>query len=205
MTKVFKLKKTNTNLTKLQTIKDEYKNMIETSKLEEQKNIAKFLNESRDENQFWHRYNKILGRKDINIVEPIFDNTANQYIFDDSVISDKLADYHINKHSNNTYNELFKTKIESELNQILNKTQVDIENVFFTDADIKHAIKSANQNAAPGPDRLTLNIIEHGGNLLVKSLTLLMQSSYYIGYFRKLRKRENRIYIKKPDKETYHQ
>ena len=67
MTKVFKLKKTNTNLTKLQTIKDEYKNMIETSKLEEQKNIAKFLNESRDENQFWHRYNKILGRKDINI------------------------------------------------------------------------------------------------------------------------------------------
>ena len=73
------------------------------------------------------------------------------------------------------------------------------------EADIKNAIKTANKHAAPGPDRITTELIENGGELLTKILTLLMQASFYIGYFPKECKKENRIYIKKSDKESYHQ
>ena len=54
--------------------------MINKSKIEEQKNITNFLSEAHDENQFWHRYNKVLGRKNNNIMEPIIDETTNEYI-----------------------------------------------------------------------------------------------------------------------------
>ena len=48
---------------------------------------------------------------------------------------------------------------------------------------------------------MTTELIENGGELLTKSLTLLKQASYYIGYLPQELKKENRIYIKKPDKE----
>ena len=58
-----------------------------------------------------------------------------------------------------------------------------MENVYFAEADIEHAIKKAHKNSAPGPDRITVELIENGGDLLIKSLTILMQACYYMGYF----------------------
>ena len=43
-------------------------------------------------------------------------------------------------------------RTEKDLSNILKNTAVDIENVFFVEADIKHAIKTANKHAAPGPE-----------------------------------------------------
>ena len=50
--------------------------MINTSKIEEQH----FLNERHDESQFWHKYNKVLGRNNNAIMEPIINKTTNEYI-----------------------------------------------------------------------------------------------------------------------------
>ena len=50
---------------------------------------SNLLNNSRDSGQFWHRYDKIIGRKSNNIVEPIFDKDSQTYIFDDEIISEK--------------------------------------------------------------------------------------------------------------------
>ena len=47
--------------------------------------------------------------------------------------------------------------------------------------------------------------MEHGGEIPTKSITLLMQASYTIGYILEEWNRENQIYIKKPDKINYHQ
>ena len=58
-------------------------------------------------------------------------------------------------------------------------------------------IKISNKNSAAGPVRITTELIEHGGGTLTKSITLLMQASYSIGYIPEEWKRENKIYIKK--------
>ena len=60
--------------------------MIDKSKIEEQKNITNFLNVAQNENQFWHRYINVLRRKNNNIIESIFDETRNEYIFEDSKV-----------------------------------------------------------------------------------------------------------------------
>ena len=76
------------------------------------KNITNFLNEAQDENQFWHRYNKALGRKNNHIIEPTFDETMNEYIFEDSKISDEVIYHHIEKISKRSYNASFKKNRE---------------------------------------------------------------------------------------------
>ena len=77
--------------------------------------------------------------------------------------------------------------------------------VFFGKQHVKQAIKSSNINSAPGPDTITLDLIENGGDLLALCLTHLMLACYFVGYFPRPWKMENRIYLKKSDKEHYHQ
>ena len=45
-----------------------------------------------------------------NNIEPIFDETTNEYIFQDSKISEKLIQHHIQKISKRSYNAPFKKK-----------------------------------------------------------------------------------------------
>ena len=40
------------------------------------KSNTKFLNESKDSTQVWHRYGKVLAKKTNNIVEPIYDTES---------------------------------------------------------------------------------------------------------------------------------
>ena len=61
--------------------KKEYESLIMESKLKQQTSDSNFLNKSRDSSQFWHRYDKLIGRKPNNIVEPIFDIKTHKYTF----------------------------------------------------------------------------------------------------------------------------
>ena len=90
--------------------------------------------------------------------------------------------------------------MEKEITTILENTETSPSNIYFTEDDIKYAIKISNKNLAPGPDRITAELIEHGGETLTKSITLLMQASYSIECIPEEWKRENEIYIKKTDK-----
>ena len=51
-------------------VKEKYQTAISEGKLKQYNSNTKFLNESKDSTQFWHRYNKVLGKKTNNIVEP---------------------------------------------------------------------------------------------------------------------------------------
>ena len=95
--KKFKIRQSSSNLSLPQSAKARYQNMINKSKVEEQNNISTFSNEAQDEKQFWHRYNKVLGRKNNNIIEALFDETTNEHIFEGSKISEKLIQHHIEK------------------------------------------------------------------------------------------------------------
>ena len=78
--------------------------IIKESKIKDQKNTIKFINESRDENQFWHRYKKVQGRKKNNTVEAILDKTTKTYVLEDCEI-EKLKQHHINKTISNNHNK----------------------------------------------------------------------------------------------------
>ena len=170
--------------------KKEYENLIMESKLKQQNSDSNFLNNSRDSNQFWHRYDKLIGRKSNNVVEPIFDSNLQTYIFDDKLISDKLTKHHVEKTANyDLGNSNFKTEIEKKIDETMTSNKLS-DTVFFGEKEVKQAIKSSNLNSAPGPDRITLDLIENGGNLLILCLTHLMQACYFIGYFPKTWKME---------------
>ena len=72
--------------------------------------------------------------------------------------------------------------MEKEITTILENKETSPSNICFTEDDIKYAIKISNKTSAPGLDRITTELIEHGGETLTKSITLLMQASYSIGY-----------------------
>ena len=138
-------------------------------------------------------------------MEPILDKITNTYIFEDFKISEKLKQHNINKTISNNHDKTFRKEVEKEITTILENTETSPSNIYFTEDDIKYAIKISNKNSAPGPDRITAELIEHGGETLTKSITLLMQASYSIGYISEEWKRENKIYIQKSEKTNYHQ
>ena len=86
-------------------------NMVNKSKVEEQNNISNFSNEAQDEKQFWHRYNKVLGRKNNNIIEALFDETRNEHIFEGSKTPEKIIQHHIEKINKRSYNVSFEKNI----------------------------------------------------------------------------------------------
>ena len=70
-----------------------------------------FLDSSKDSTQFWHRYRKVLGTKNGNVIEPLYNNALNTYIFKDEDISNILYNYHINKEKeDDKYDNFFKAK-----------------------------------------------------------------------------------------------
>ena len=120
-----------------------HQNLIGMSKLSFHKKQTEYLNQSRDATQFWHRYEKVVGRKTNNTVEPIFDSNSSTYIFDDEVISNRLHDYHIAKSASSlNYNDSFKMSVEEKLQQILNHVECDSCQIFFGEEHIKDAIRS---------------------------------------------------------------
>ena len=54
------------------------------------------------------------------------------------------------------------------------------------------------------PDYITCELVLNGGKNLVAAINILIQASYQLGYFLKPWKKENKIYLKKPEKSSYH-
>ena len=66
--KQHRVRQSPANLEKMEKAKKEYKSLITESKLKQQNSDTNFLNNSRDSIQFWHKYDKLIGRKSNNIV-----------------------------------------------------------------------------------------------------------------------------------------
>ena len=98
----------------------------------------------------------------------------------------------------------FKHEIEEEIDSVLELNETSSSEIFFNITHIKQAIKNSNKSSAPGLDRITVQLLQNGEEQLFHCLTHLMQASYFLAYFPKPWKKENRIYLKKPDKESYH-
>ena len=66
----YKLRQSPANLRKIVEVKGKYQTAISEPKLKHYKFNTKFLNESKDSTQFWHRYDKVLARKQITLLSP---------------------------------------------------------------------------------------------------------------------------------------
>ena len=73
----------------------------------------------------------MLRRKNNNIIEQIFVETTNEYIFEDSKISEKLIQHRIKKISKRSYNASFEKNIEKNLSDTLKKIQQQILKMYF--------------------------------------------------------------------------
>ena len=92
-----------------------------------------------------------------------------------------------------------KHEIEEEMDYVLELNQTSSSEIFFKIIQIKQAIKNSNKSSALGPDHITVELVKNDGKLF-HCLTHLIQASYFLGYFPKPWKKENRIYLKNPDK-----
>ena len=110
-----KLRQSPANLRKMEEVKEKCQTAFSEAKLKQYKSNVKFLNESKDSTQFWHRYNKVLGKKANNIVEPIYDIESGLHIFDDQKKSETLQKYHIEKTGKNEFDLQFEHEIEEQI------------------------------------------------------------------------------------------
>ena len=193
----YKLRQSPANLQKMEEVKEKYQTAISEAKLKQYKSNTKFLNESKDSTQFWHRYNKALGKKTNNIVEPIYDTESGQHIFDDKKISEKPQKSHTEKIGKNEFDLQFKHEIKEEIDSVFELNQTSSSEIFFKITHIKQAIKNSNKSSAPGPDQISVELVQNGGEQLFHCLIHLMHASYFLGYFPKPWKKENQIYLKK--------
>ena len=148
----YKLRQSLENLRKMEEVKEKY----QTAFLRQNSNYksnTKFLNKSKDSTQFWQRYDKVLGKKTNNIVEPIHDTEFGLHIFEDKKISEKLQKFHIEKIGKNEFDLEFKHEIEEiEIDSILELNQTSSSEIFLNITHIKQAIKNSDKSSDPGPD-----------------------------------------------------
>ena len=98
----------------------------------------------------------------------------------------------------------FKHETEDEIDSVLELNQTSSSEILLNIPHINQAIKNLNKSSAPGPDRITVELVENGGEQLFQCLTHLMPASCFLRYFSKPWKKENYTNLKKSDKESYH-
>ena len=77
------------------------------------------MNSSKDNEELWHRFNKIQNNKGKNIFEPL-QTGPNKYTFSDPYISNILKETHIDRSkSNNNFDDNFKINLENKLKEII--------------------------------------------------------------------------------------
>ena len=135
------------------------------------------------------------------------------YDFDDEVIAKRLEDVHIRRSLATTYSfdHSFKTKIDAEVEQHMNQERArhpsswseEPYNADLTKHEIEASILGVKENGSLGPDGLHPKMLKFGGKLVVDATVMLLQFSWYIAQFASSFKRQNMIYLQKPDKPDY--
>ena len=161
-------------------VKVKYQPAISEVKLKQYESNTKFLNKSKDSTQFWNRYDKVLGKKANNIVEPIYATESGLHIFDDRKISEKLQKFHIEKIGKNEFYLQLKHEIEEEIDSVLELNQTSSSEIFFKITHMKQAIKNSNESSAPGPDHITVELVQNGEEQLFHCFTHPMQAIIFL-------------------------
>ena len=105
---------------------------------------------------------------------------------------------------NNSFDDNFKISLESKLKKIIKFSKLTRSNNNITIEEVQAAINKLNNLSAPGPDRICTLLIKEGGEMLLNLLRNILNQTYNLGYYPEDWKQENKIYLKKPGKDSYH-
>ena len=125
-------------------------------------------------------------------------------MFSDPEISNILKEPHIDRSkSKNNFDDNFKINLENKLKEIINSSDLIKSNNNITIEEVRAAINKLNNLSAPGPDRICTLLIKEGGEKLLNLIRNILNQTYNLGYLKDW-KQENKIYLKKPGKDSYH-
>ena len=134
-------------------------------------------------------------------MEPLIKEN-NSYTFDDKEISNILIETHFDKKASN-FDNSHKEAIEREIDKLLaEKPKNCMEQVTLK--EVQYTIKDLNSYSPPEADRIGTLLIKNGGDYSHKTITDILNATCKLGYFPDTWKCGNRIYLKKTDKDSYH-
>ena len=106
--------------------------------------------------------------------------------------------------SNNNFDDNFKINLENKLKEIINSSDLITSNNNITIEEVWAAFNKLNNLSAPGPDRICTLLIKEGGEKLLNLMRNILNQTYNLGYYPKDWKQENKIFLKTPGKDSYH-
>lgn len=160
----------------------------------------------------WKKITKLRGGEVAPIVQPLRDPITNQVAFEDSEISRILTDTHIRKNVSNNpkFDEEWYKEVNSQTETWIREQSLGLQNDPHEDynadlylSETRAALQRMKIHAAPGPDGILPIMLKNGDTNLHTALHMTYQSCWKQGVFPTTWKKENRIYIAKPDKESY--
>ena len=132
-------------------------------------------------------------------MEPLIKENSS-YTFNDKEILDILKKTHFDKKASSFGNSR-KEAIERAVDKLLAEKPKNCREQV-TLKQVQSAIKDLNSYSASGPDSIGTLLIKNGGDYLHKTITDILTCQ--LGYFPETWKCDNKIYLKKADKDIYH-
>ena len=153
----------------------------------------------------WRTIHKILGGGSSAPVQPLVRNDK-QYDFDDAVIARRLEEVHVLR--SHVDDSAFDKTWKEEVQKTVEGLKYDIDNDLPVNSDltideIQQSIENLKSKDCPGPDRIHPRFIYECGNDIIKPLLFLFQACWHEGNVPRIWKKDNRIYIPKPGKDSY--
>nr|XP_054773609.1 uncharacterized protein LOC129281722 [Lytechinus pictus] len=162
----------------------------------------------------WRTINKLLNGGTSAPVQPL-ERDDDDYDFNDVDIAERLKKVHIMKTITpgrfddiwfNEINNSVQNTIEHESTALVTDASASAKNYNsdLTSAEIAVALSLMKSNSSPGPDEIHPKLIKFAGLSMKRYLLQLFQLCWKTGKIPKIWKRENKIFIPKPGKESYH-
>ena len=140
------------------------------------------------------------------VIQPLTDENGTTH-FNDISICKILIDTHIKKDKFNGNNSDWYSSVENKTKDIISITQNSTNNEPYnapiTAGEVKSARAKIKPHSAPGSDGILPIMITKAGILIEAAFLCIFNKCWTSGLFPDKWKEETRIFIPKPDKETY--
>ena len=164
----------------------------------------------------WNIINRLTNQSKDRGVCPIRKvvNGQSVYLFDDEDIRSEMENYQIHKMQDSRSSHLYtQTTDRASSDPPLNSTLYQAMNDDISDFEVKSPSERAQihlvlikRSDTPGPDDISAQMFDKADrDLMHHLLKLLWNKSWKTGTFIKEWKQENRVVIKKPGKDDYHE
>ena len=161
---------------------------------------------------FWRIVNKITKGHEKTTIQPLQSPDGN-YVFEDSKIAKMLEDTHIRRTHvpPGDFDDMFRLEVDADVNRILTQERRSTQfldgaplNRDITKTEVDLAIQMMKPDSSPGPDKILPCMLQKAKEEVILPLHTLLQCSWSQGHIPKAWKEDNRMYIPKPGKDTYH-